>query len=175
MASMSEQRTIGAIIILVEGVLGFTQDAGLRAALEDTHKALLGYMAEQDAARKEKLAMLDAVKSGDESDSGFDRAGYNRSLIASIGQMGEVEITITHDKTKNGKPVTKIEFDDENQKSVFLYDFKTWNNTGTRWLKGSELARLLWVNNKGYLSLDAKKAQAVIMAGVDRVSEDIPF
>lgn len=174
--SMSEQRAVGAIIILIEGLLGMTKDETLKGALETTHKALVGYMTEQDSARKEKLALIEATKTGNEdSDNGFDRVGYNKALIEKIRAMHEIELTVTHDKTTSGKSVTKIEFTVED-KALFLYDFKIWETgTGVRWLKGSEFARLLWVNSKGYLNIDGKKGQPVIAAATERVSYDIPF
>lgn len=171
MATLSETRTVGAIVILLEGLIGMTNDEALKENCKAAYSSLMGYMSEQDAARKEKLAAIENVK----TEKTFDKAAYNAALIETLKEMAEIEVSIVNTQTNTGKPVTKLTFEVDGREQ-FLYDFKVWEAVkGARWVKGADFARALWVNKQGYLSLDAKRGKPIILAGKERVSEDIPF
>lgn len=170
MASLSEQRIIGAIVVLLEGLIGSSQDTELVDQVEPVYEALREYLNEKDKARLDKLSKMDAVK----KDTEFDRAAFNSRTIDYVREMQEVECVVENSQTASGKNTTKVTLKDvASDKDVFLYVFKPFGWSGVRWVKGAELARVLWVNKSGYLSLDTKKGEAVLKAGVDRVTSDM--
>lgn len=174
MASLSEQRIIGAIVVLLEGLIGSSRDTELVDQVEPVYEALREYLNEKDKARLDKLSKMDSAKKSTE----FDREAFNRELIARYSEVEEVECTVENATTASGKNTTKITLrTNDDAPAAFLYVFKPFTWQGTRWVKGKELARVLWVNKSGYLSLDAKKGEAVLKAGTNRVAQDmdLPF